>query len=249
MANNFQQLWNEGVNKIMSILPQKWLGHVVLFIIILVIFIGLVNGIVSIRNFFWKEKPSKLEILDFVEKCQWGSGKNEGGNYASCKEIITLTNKYPKDSFIEGQYDVIVSQYGDITRVVTFYPPVMPAEDGTLKYGLQLETKSLQADSKFGWKVNARGSYLLRYRPEKSVPEKLIKIMQSHTSAFVRVVALDSYCFITKYLRKNVFDFDGAKEHFEKNRDKILKNMKEDGSVQLEIGEPIPQNQIKEIKL
>lgn len=179
------------------------------------------------------EKPSITDIHDLVDACRWDFKRTSPGDYGSCKKIFDLAEEYPNDEFIKAQKKHIVDLYTDLSMVKSLFPPMMPSNDenGRYIYGLQLKTSDLQENSKYTWCTSANGAYLLRYRPEKSVPKRLVDLIQNSSSAFVKEIAIDSYCHLTEYEKNGIFDIDGVVAHYIENSVEIVGKMAEDGSI------------------
>lgn len=233
MESKFETRWNKTVDSIMALIPSRWWGHVILFLIIFTFIVIGISGITTIKNFIWPAKPSNSEILDLVKACKWGDTKEQEGDYASCKTIIDLAEEYKNDIFIQGQVNLIRRYYADLSSALRHPQPILESGDGkTYCMGGQLATKGLQPNSNYAWFTRAWGVYLLKSRQEKSVPKILIDIIQTDPSAVVRELAIDSYSKLSDYNKnEKVFNIDGAVKHFKDNKTDIIDKMKEDGSI------------------
>ena len=232
MTNKFEKIWNWEVNKLMGILPEKWAKWVVAIFMLLIFISTSIGIVITIKNCLWPEKPSNSEVLGLVKACKWGDTKEQEGDYASCKTVISLAEEYKNDAFIQGQANLIRRYYADLSSALRHPQPILESGDGkTYCMGGQLATKNLQPNSNYAWFTRAWGVYLLKSRPEKSVPSILIDIIQKDPSAVVRELAIDSYSKLSGYNKnEKVFNIDVAVKHFKDNEKDIIDEMNADGS-------------------
>ncbi|MFA5090294.1 MAG: HEAT repeat domain-containing protein [Candidatus Omnitrophota bacterium] len=71
------------------------------------------------------------------------------------------------------------------------------------------------------WQYRARIAELLKEKKEKQVPEALLNALRNDDNLEVRKKAMDSFEAITNFKSRDVFNYDSAKEWWEKNKQEV----------------------------
>lgn len=127
-------------------------------------------------------------------------------------EIFRIKNNFATMTRIKG----IEVKYTDSKSGKEFIEKDIPTE--ALIQGL----KEAQP-----WQYRARIAELLKEKKEKQVPEALLNALKNDDNLEVRKKAMDSFEAITNFKSRDVFNYDLAKEWWEKNKKNAEKDLKD----------------------